>query len=228
MDVAGSPEQLLSFRNDPASIAPERAIVFEVAGSLPDFYRQAKDLGLEYLGDLEEEFPPTEDFHISGDSQRILGARIYLAMPDVQALQQLLSLWRRFTRGESLPRGKGPWRELFSSLRDIRPWGVQDRLPQETLDYWSQAIALNPDLPVRFEIEVWFYENPARRAQAYARIEQEIQGLNGSVIHHAVIPEVRYDAVLLDLPPDQIQAMLANADITSAARTKLCISARSR
>jgi hypothetical protein len=214
MDVAGSPEQLLSFRDDPASIAPERAIVFEVAGSLPDFYRQAKDLGLEYLGDFEEEFPPTEDFHISGDSQRILGARIYLAMPDVQALQQLLSLWRRFTRGETLPRGRGPWRELFLSLRDIRPWGVQDRLPQETLDYWSQAIALNPDLPVRFEIELWFYENPVRRAQAYTRIEREIQGLNGTVIHHAVIPEIRYDAVLLDLPPEQIQAMLANTDIT--------------
>ena len=69
----------------------------------------------------------------------------------------------------------------------------------ETLDYWSQAIALNPDLPVRFEIELWFYENPVRRAQAYTRIEQEIQGLNGTVIHHAVIPEIRYDAVLRDL-----------------------------
>ena len=37
MNVAGRPEQLLALRDDPASIAPERAIVFEVAGSLENF-----------------------------------------------------------------------------------------------------------------------------------------------------------------------------------------------
>jgi hypothetical protein len=42
MQVAGSPDDLMALRDDPASIAPERAIVFEIAGSLPDFYAQAR------------------------------------------------------------------------------------------------------------------------------------------------------------------------------------------
>jgi Subtilase family len=214
MGIAASPQQLLSLRDDPASIAPERAIVFEVAGSLQDFYQQAKDLGLEYLGDFEEEFTPTDDFHDKDDSQRHIGGRIYLAMPDVQALRELLSLWKRFTDGQNMPQGKGPWRELFSNLLDIRPWGPQDRVPPETLAFWRSTIATNPGLPVRFEIELWFYENPDRRAQAYERIEQVIREVNGSLIHHAVIPEIRYDAALVDLPPDQIQAILDNPDIT--------------
>ncbi|MGO9604792.1 MAG: S8 family peptidase [Candidatus Binataceae bacterium] len=214
MQVAGDAAQLLSLRDDPASIAPERAIVFEVIGSLPDFYRQAKGLGLEYLGDFLEEFPPDDDFHVEGNTEKMLGSRIYLAMPDVQALQQLLSLWQRFTRGEAMPQGRGPWRQLFSNLRDIRPWGPEDRLPQETIDYWSNAVSANPNLPVRFEIELWFYESSARRDEAYSGLQEKIVGLGGSIVQHLVIAEIRYDAVLLDLPADQIRAMLADPNIT--------------
>ena len=56
--VADTPAQLMALRDDPASIAPERAVVFEVEGSLKDFYEQARRIGLEYLGDFEEEFDP--------------------------------------------------------------------------------------------------------------------------------------------------------------------------
>jgi hypothetical protein len=213
MAVANNPDRLLSLRDDPASIAPERAIVFEVTGALEDFYRQARALGLEYLGDFEEDFEPTGDFYDRKDSHKDVGGRLYLAMPDVRALQQLLGLWRLFLANERMPRGMGPWRELFSNLLDVRPWGPQDRVPAETLEFWRNTIAANPGVSVRFEIELWFYENPDRRAQTYARIEQEIQALNGTIIHHAVVPEVRYDAILADLPPNQIQAMLANPDI---------------
>ena len=79
MQIAGDPQRLLSLRNDPASIAPERAIVFEVAGSLKDFYAQAKNLGLEYLGDFEDEFTPDDDFHHEERPERKIGGRIYLA-----------------------------------------------------------------------------------------------------------------------------------------------------
>ena len=93
--VAETPAQLMALRDDPASIAPERAIVFEVEGSLKDFYEQARNIGLEYLGDFEEEFDQTDDFFIEDKPDQRLSGRIYLAMPDVQALRELLSLWER-------------------------------------------------------------------------------------------------------------------------------------
>ena len=216
MGIAEHPQQLLDLRNDPASIAPERAIVFEVAGSLNDFYEQARGLGLEYLGDFEDEFAASDDFYIREHAGKPVGGRIYLAMPDVQALRELLSLWRRFTEGRKMPKGKGPWRELFTSLIDVRPWGHEDRVPPETLIYWRSSLESRPGEPVRFEVELWFYENADRRAQAFRRLEREIAAVNGRVVHHAVIADIRYDAALVDIPADQIQALLDHPDITLA------------
>jgi hypothetical protein len=121
--AAETPAQLLALRDDPASIAPERAIVFEVEGSLKDFYVQARDIGLEYLGDFEDEFDPTEDFFVKDKPEQKVSGRIYLAMPDVQALRELLSLWDRYKRKKNMPKGRSQWRELFSRLVDVRPWG---------------------------------------------------------------------------------------------------------
>jgi len=216
MQVADNPDQLLGLQSDPASIAPERAIVFEVAGSLPDFYAQARDLGLEYLGDFEDDITPSEDFHDQRKPEKEIAGRIYLAMPDVQALQQLLSLWRLYKDGLTMPRGKGPWRELFSLLVDVRPWGPQDRVPAETIAFWRDAIASNPNEPVRFEIELWFYENAERRNRAWQHLEREVQRLGGAIVHHSTIPEIRYDAALVDIPTDQVQALIDHPDVTLA------------
>ena len=216
MQVAGSPEDLLALRDDPASIAPERAIVFEVAGSLPDFYAQARTLGLEYLGDFEDDIEPSDDFFDQKNPEKTITGRIYLAMPDVRALQELLRVWRRYTAGQRMEYGRGAWTNLFSLLVDVRPWGPQDRVPAETIAFWQSLLAENPEAPVRFEVELWFYENPERRAVAFARLQREIEQLGGAVVQHAVIPEIRYDAALVDIPPNQVQAIIDHPDITLA------------
>ena len=216
MQVAGDPQALLGFRDDPASIAPERAIVFEVAGSLNNFYAQARDLGLEYLGDFEDDIAPSGDFYDRKKPEKAILGRIYLAMPGVRALQELLSLWRRYQAGQKMERGRGQWDELFSMLVDVRPWGPQDRVPPETISFWQSALASNPDTPVRFEIELWFYENADSRARSWQRLQAEVGRLGGVIVHHAVIPEIRYDAALVDIPPVQIQALIGNPDVTLA------------
>ena len=46
------PDDPLTFGEDPAGIAPERALVFEIAGSVTDFRRAVSKVdGLELLGD---------------------------------------------------------------------------------------------------------------------------------------------------------------------------------
>ena len=64
-DAFGDARPAISLRDDPASIAPERAIVFEIAGSIGDFYAAVQQIpGLEYLGDEELEFDADEDFGV--------------------------------------------------------------------------------------------------------------------------------------------------------------------
>ena len=79
----------LSLLDDPSSIAPERALVLEVAGSVVDFQALAARVqGLEFLGDEEIEFDPDEDFFEpdtrmgrEGEprTERPLGGRVYVA-----------------------------------------------------------------------------------------------------------------------------------------------------
>ena len=213
----------ISLRDDPSSIAPERALVLEVAGSMVDFQALvARVSGLEFLGDEEIEFDPDEDFFVAdmrrgreGERRvdRSLGGRLYLAMPDVQALRQLISLWGRWQRGEGLSQGFARWRDVFASLRDIRPWGPADRISEETIACWREEMENDPGKTRRIEVEMWFRESAESRGVAFGRIAEVVAQAGGKVIHHSVVEEIGYDAMLIDLPVAEIARMAKREEI---------------
>lgn len=213
-----------ALREDPDGLAPERALVFEVAGSLLDFYAQTQRIpGLEFLAEDEVEFSPDDDFAVSEKrddevvrTDDLVPGRLYLAMPDLLALRQILSLWDRYARGEQLPTGFAPWRSLFELLREVRVWGPRDRVTADTVEYWRERITQNPDSPVRFEVELWFHESPTRRRTAIRVLGQQLAKLGGGIIAEVAIPPIRYHGVLVDLPPGQIRELIANPTVTVA------------
>lgn len=214
--VANDPSQLLAFRADPASIAPERAIVFEVEGSVEDFYAQARAIGLEYLGDSEEEFEPSSDFHAKNKPDKKIAGRIYLAMPDVAALRELLSRWSHYQQLKKMPKGEGAWGKLFSKLIDVRPWGPQDRIADEDIAGWREDVQRAPDQPVRLEVEFWFHENAERRSRAFQDISILIGQSGGQVVHHAAIPEILYHAALVDIPAAHVKELIEHRNVELA------------
>ncbi len=214
--IASDPQQSLQLRTDADSIAPERAIVFEIAGSVLDFYQQASSIGLEYLADDEIEMQPDDDFYVTGKPEENVEGRMYLAMPDVRALQELVRLWDRYKNGQRMQNGFGMWGRLFPLLKDVRPWGPADRLPSETLAYWRERIAESPNDPVRFEVELWYRESELARRNAFRIFSEDVTQMGGSIVHHATIPEIRYSAVLLDLPPERVQELLENPTVSLA------------
>ena len=125
--ILDKPDGLLALRKDPTTLAPDRALVFEVVGSLTDFANQATRAGFTFLGEFDNEFDQDEDFYFE-DSDKKIRSTLYLLMPDLQAMRELLSLWRRFTTGKEFERGSGQWKILFSKLHTIRPWGPEDRI----------------------------------------------------------------------------------------------------
>jgi hypothetical protein len=214
----------MALRADPDGIAPERALVFEVVGSLGDFYSQVGRItGLEFLLEDEADIAPTDDFHEvktrKGEqvrSEEPVGGRLYMAMPDLRALKEILSLWDRYRQGQDMPYGFAPWRTLFDMLSDLRAWGPQDRVLPETLAYWRDRIADGPDDPVRFEVEMWFHERGERRARALAGVEGQVGELGGQVVSSAVIEPIRYHGILIDLPPQRVRELLEQPDVTLA------------
>ena len=214
----------MALRADPDGIAPERALVFEVAGALGDFYSQVGRIqGLEFLLEDDAEIEPGDDFYIlqtkKGEqvrSDKPVGGRLYMAMPDVRALREILRLWDLYRQGRAMPRGFTPWGNLFEMLNDLRAWGPQDRVLPETLEYLRERIAERPDDPVRFEVEMWFHQRSERRAHAIGNIERQVVELGGQVVSSATIEPIRYHGVLVDLPPDRIRELIDHPDVALA------------
>ena len=149
-DVFEANRDPVNLQEDPAGIAPERALVLEVAGAIDDFYNAVRRIpGLEYLGDEEAEFDADADFaaidtrvgrkgQVRGDKPVV--GRLYLAMPDTRALQELVRLWDRYQAGERAREGFGPWFDLFRCLRELRAWGPVDRVPESTIDWLTDRL----------------------------------------------------------------------------------------
>ena len=221
--VLDSDESGLSLRDDPSGIAPERALVFEVAGSIADFYQLVRRIpGLEFLAEEETAFDPDEDFFEVDTRKgregqrrmdRPIGGRLYLAMPDVGALRQLISLWDRWQRERDLPRGHTAWRDIFEYLRELRPWGTADRITDEAIEFWREDLETDPTGLLRIEVEFWFYESAHRRATAYRRVARAVADAGGSIVHHAVIEDIRYEAALIDLLASEIERLVAREEV---------------
>ncbi len=216
----------MELHRDPTSLAPDRVVGFEIAGSVDDFARGiSKVPGFEFMAEYDTEQPP-DDLFAEKDTRKgkegqlrtdkEVTGRFYLAMPDVAALRQLVRLWDLWQRGEPLDRGYAPFKHVFAQLRALRPWGAEDRIPDETIAYWREETARLPDRPVRTEVELWFFKNESRRQQASQALAALVTAAGGTIIDEAVIPEIAYHGVLIDIPAAELPALMQRRDVNIA------------
>ena len=208
----------VELREDPASLAPERVIVFEVAGSISDFVAACRKVpGLEYLAEQDTEFEPDDDFWVVDTREgkkgqrrgdKAVGGRLYAAMPDLRALRELLSLWERHQRRLKPEPGRKAWFDLFKLLRVLRPWGPEDRIPDELREHFLFDIESDPESTVALEVELWYRESGAQRERARRELAGVVAQAGGSIVHQASIPPIRYEAALIRLPRQEVRRVI--------------------
>src|ERR1700730_3635961 len=95
-ETLARPGGVMTLRDDPESLTPDRVIVFEIAGRI-DTFRDAvaRVPGLELLAAIETDFPADAHFAVvdKRDQDRPdkpVTGRFYLAMPNLNAFSQLL------------------------------------------------------------------------------------------------------------------------------------------
>ncbi len=204
---------------------PQEVLVFETRGRVEDFICSIEKYGgLEWLGEIDiEDIKPDEDFHESNEEghkkEKELNGRLYLVFTNHRAMRQLLDLWKRWVKDGNFDtskgehKGKGALKEVFKRLHDIRKWDIQDRFEEsKTLQYWEEDVRLNPDRPVRFEIEPWYRSGRARREEAQHSITRLIVEKGGNVISTSDIPGIHYHGILAELPAEEIQSILEIKD----------------
>lgn len=205
-------------RTEAAGLTPEEVIVLETVGQVEDFIVAVRGIdGLEWLGELEQEdIPPDDDFfvldsHGAPRTDRAIRGRVFLVFTNHQALQQILSLWNIWQANRPLPLGLGKWGDVFAQLRNVRPWGVQDRLVETgVLDDWRERCGHDQEV-VPCEIELWFRNNLGRRRMAHNRVAGLVAGLGGKILREATIEEIAYHAILAHLPIGEVRTLLGDA-----------------
>ena len=222
-DVFDADRDPITLRDDPKGLASERVLVFELAGSVDDFEAATRRIpGLEYLAEHETEFEPDDDFWIVDTRKgkkgqprpdKPVGGRVYMAMPDVTALRRLLSLWKRYEKGLPSEKPFGRWFSLFGQLKELRPWGSQDRIPEDVVAGFQQDLAQGPRESIQAEVELWPYRAAARRESAWKVLENIVDQAGGSVIYRASIPDVAYEAALVELPRQEIERLVQHEEV---------------
>lgn len=216
--------QKISAQQSTDGIDPEQVLVFETIGSVEDFAKTVSKIkGFEWMGEVEtEDITPDNDFHILNedgeiDNKKTLNGRLFMVFTNARAMAELISLWNLwlttpdFYCRSGRYRGKSKFKEVFKLLRNIRRWGVEDRFEEsDILKLWEEELAINPEREVRFEIELWYRSSLSLRKQSFLSVSQLILDLGGKVITTCDLPEIRYHAILAELPANEIRNILSD------------------
>lgn len=173
--------------------------MFEVRGAIQHFINAIRHIpGLELIDEEE----------LEGDEQD-KKPTLYLLVPDAQALSNISSLWHRWIQGQALATGFAPWRDVFSTLRDIRPWGPQDRLMAEERNIIAEEIVGKADNELlRIEIELVFRAHDDRARETEIDLGNAIAAAQGQIINRCRITEIGYHAILAELPVFAIKSII--------------------
>ena len=207
----------VQIQNAPVGMNPEYALVFEVVGSVDNFYTAVKNSeGLEWLFDKESfEIEPDEDFYIDKDKTKNLSGKVYCVMSNQEAMEQMLSCWKRFNDGESdvFARGFAGLRDIFVNIKQIRTWTCEDRI-QETqiLEYWRESLELDGNVAVPFEVELFYRNENEKRVLAEKAVILEVERLGGRILSKCHISEISYHSLLVELPRNRIEELVENYD----------------
>ncbi len=200
-----------------AGVDPEQVLVIETIGGIEKFANAVRKIdGLEWMGEIaSEEITPDEDFYDEDKPEKELTGRLYLVMTNQQALTEMLSLWNRYKSDQNMvfERGLTKFRDVFLCLKDIRRWGVKDRLHETgVMDIWQEDLEHDGDRMIRFETELWYRGLKEKRQESMENVTNLIQSLNGQVISQGIIEEITYHSLLAELPANEVQAIINHPD----------------
>lgn len=202
-------------QNSLMGIEPEYALVFEVVSNVDNFINAVKKAeGMEWLFDFDlSDIEPDDDFYNEANNNKTISRKVYCVMTNRSALNQLLSLWKRFSQGEKnvFPRGLSGLKDIFCYLRNIRTWNENDRIEDtQVFEYWSSFEEQDVPYSVPFEIELFFRNNERRRRISEELVSNEIYSLGGKILQSSCIPEIAYHALLVELPISKIRSIVEN------------------
>jgi hypothetical protein len=209
-------KEAVSLSLNPEGFFTEYIVVFELAGSIDEFYNAiAKIPGMFFLKELIEKFEPDEDFY-KKDHEAFLG-RVYVSMVNQKSIEQLLRLWKIFDTNQETPFDTGlvKFKDLFKQLKEIRPYSVEDRFRDTGMPYYLDEVRGMGQEGVRFEIEFAYPEGQERRDRAVEEVKNLISVAGGEIVSGSILDlrSIRYLACLADAPISVFEDLTSSTQI---------------
>lgn len=197
---------------------PQLVVVFEAVDERVDLTRVAEIAGLEILTEVERDYDPDPDFPRKTIDQDLpINGCLHAVCINEQAKARILGQWRQWQQTGKVQRGYAPLRDLFAHLKDVRPWGPQDRIRVEEL-----AAALSGMLPGEHvvEIELWYRLSTSLRQKAEDEVAALMAASGGRVVSVAQVDEVGYHGMKCAVPLGLLQRLAAgDFDAVSAVKS---------
>jgi len=205
------------------NIIPEMVLVLETAGEIDAFFKAVQRTpGMEFLAEFEAELEADDDFYIKDDdgnpTDKPIDSRFYLTMTNQRALQELLRYWNEYQKekdNQIFGYGTARFRTLFEQLKDIRPYGISDRIRDTGLqEYIDEMRSYNVDF-MRFEIELAYKENDDRNLAAYNEVTALLGIQEGFPVldSRTLIPEIGYHAFIAQAPIESFDDLTENTNV---------------
>lgn len=195
--------EAVSLSLNPEGFFTEYIVVFEVAGSIDEFYKAIKEVpGMFFLKEQLEEFEPDEDFY-KGEHEKYKG-RIFVSMVNKRSIDEIIRLWKIFEKNRDAPfdSGLAKFKELFKKLKNVRYYSVEDRLEDTGMPQYLEEIRGLGKETVRFEVEFTYPGSQERRDRAFDEFQALINEVGGSILEGSRVDlrAIQYFACLADAP----------------------------
>lgn len=201
-------------------LEPECTVVMEIRGSLENFISITRNTeGLEWLAEISDEVDADNYFYNTDENGQKLDSKVksklFVTMANQRAIDELIRCWNLYNQNPEVKfdKGKTKLKDIFKNLYNIRRWNVNDRLENSyLLGNWKLKKEMGcENLPL--EIELWFRQNAQKRKYAEEIIKSEVEKLGGSIVSTCLIPEIKYHAILADIPVNVFDKLKTNDDI---------------
>lgn len=199
---------------------PHLVLVLEALDEQVVLSSVAERLGIEILAEAEEAIAPTNEFQLLSQHPRnpYISSCLHALCTSQRAFNNLVSLWRTWRQSEDLPHGYSSLRELFEHLKDIRPWGPQDRL--KAIDWEEYFAGRIDDRPHNVEIELWYRRSPQRREESQREVTALVQQAGGQVTTTATVDEIGYHGLRCTVPSQMLHDLASgNHDAVRVVRS---------
>lgn len=200
-------------------LEPETILVMEIAGSIQDFKQALEAVGFEWLNEWDGDgLSPDEDFYNLNTKGQpavsIVKNRLFVSLANQASMQQLLSLWRVWQKGESFVRGTSKWKQLFDQLVTIRPWGIEETLEDTGMrGRWQDLLdPINPTQIISFQIDLFYRSHAGQREKIEQQLSTVLTELGGKLTKTLNIEHIRFHAIKAELPAAAIKDLLEQLD----------------